>query len=172
MEFFSKEKGSVNLLTLIIIAVLVACLVFVLLEFIKSNNIATNSIASQNLTSREENGEDEPEEPIEEIDYNSDDLSYQFLKLESTSHKNKNIIYSPLSIKYGLNMLLEGAEGDTKKEIKDLLGDSKLTKYKNINKVLSFANGVCIKEENKEQVLDSYNDVLKDKFEAEIMYDE
>ena len=48
MDLFSKEKGSVNVLTLIIIAVLVFCLVFVVLELIKSNHVIDNTAVVQN----------------------------------------------------------------------------------------------------------------------------
>ena len=38
------------------------------------------------------------------------DFATQFLKLENA---NKNMVYSPLSIKYALKMLNEGANGNT-----------------------------------------------------------
>ena len=47
------------------------------------------------------------------------DFDLQFLKLEN---ENKNKIYSPLSIKYALEMLGEGANGNTKKQITDIKG--------------------------------------------------
>ena len=172
MNFLSKEKGSVNLAVLIVVAIVIICLLVYGIILVNSNQVTNTNIATGN---QEENPEEivekEPDEPIEKIDYNSDDFSYEFLKLESDLKKDENIIYSPLSIKYGLNLLLEGAEGDTKKEIKNILGDAKLTKYKNINKVLSFANGVYIKNDYKDGILDSYTDVLKDNYDAEIMYD-
>ena len=92
--------------------------------------------------------------------------------MESKSNNKTNIIYSPLSIKYALNLLKEGAEGSTKEEIENVLGDMSLTKYKNIEDVLSLANGVYIREEFKNKVLDSYNKTVEDKLNAEIMYDD
>ena len=172
MNFLSKEKGSVNLAVLIVVAIVIICLLVYGIILVNSNQVTNTNIATGNQEGNpEEIVEKEPDEPIEKIDYNSDDFSYEFLKLESDLKKDENIIYSPLSIKYGLNLLLEGAEGDTKKEIKNILGDAKLTKYKNINKVLSFANGVYIKNDYKDGILDSYTDVLKDNYDAEVMYD-
>lgn len=173
MDLFSKEKGSVNVLTLIIIAVLVFCLVFVVLELIKSNQTVENILANQNSTSGGEiDVPDEPDEPIENVDVKPEDFAVEFLKMESKSNNKTNIIYSPLSIKYALNLLKEGAKGNTKEEIENVLGDMSLTKYKNIEDVLSLANGVYIREEFKNKVLDSYNKTVEDKLNAEIMYDD
>ena len=43
-----------------------------------------------------------------------------FLKLEN---KKANMVYSPLSIKYALEMLAEGAEGDSKTQLDNVIGD-------------------------------------------------
>ena len=52
----------------------------------------------------------EPYNPNEVI---TDSLTYSFLKLDE---KKENFVYSPLSIKYALSMLNEGAGGNTKEE--------------------------------------------------------
>ena len=41
-----------------------------------------------------------------------------FLQLEN---KKENKVYSPLSIKYALSMLAEGSEGESKKQILDII---------------------------------------------------
>ena len=51
-----------------------------------------------------------------------------FLKLENEA---KNKVYSPLSIKYALEMLAEGSEGNTKKQIEAVVGDYKAKSYPN-----------------------------------------
>lgn len=112
---------------------------------------------------------DEKKEPYVPNKVVTDDFSYSFLKLET---KNKNMIYSPLSIKYALSMLKEGAANDTKVELDNLLKDISLTKYQNIDKKLSLANALFIKNEFKDNVLTSYIDKLKEKYDAEIKYDE
>lgn len=112
---------------------------------------------------------DEKKEPYVHNKVVTDDFSYSFLKLET---KNKNMIYSPLSIKYALSMLKEGAANDTKVELDNLLKDISLTKYQNIDKKLSLANALFIKNEFKDNVLTSYIDKLKEKYDAEIKYDE
>lgn len=85
-------------------------------------------------------------------------------------YENKNMIYSPLSIKYALLMLSEGAKGDTKAQIDAIIGDYKPNKYNN-NDNMSFANAMFIRESYKDVVLPSYTDTLKEKFNADIVYD-
>ena len=64
-----------------------------------------------------------------------EDFDLAFMKLESNE---KNLIYSPLSIKYALAMLSEGANGETQKQIEDYqqLLQSKNQNYGEFSKVL------------------------------------
>jgi len=90
-----------------------------------------------------------------------------FLQLENSS---KNLIYSPLSIKYALEMLGEGSKGTTKKQIDAVIGDYQAKKYTN-NEHMSFANAMFIRNSYKENIKDSYTNILSDKYNAEIIYD-
>ena len=47
------------------------------------------------------------------------------------------MLYSPLSIKYALERLNEGAEGDTKEQITNILGSYINKKYQNNQKLQS-----------------------------------
>ncbi len=96
------------------------------------------------------------------------DFSIQFLKLEN---QQQNMVYSPLSIKYALNMLNEGANGNTKIQIENVIKDLKLSKYNNIDKVLSLANSVYIRDTYAEYVKEDYKNKLTEKYNAEINYD-
>ena len=96
------------------------------------------------------------------------DLSIEFLKQENN---RQNMLYSPLSIKYALKMLNEGADGNTKVQIQNLIGDIELTSYNNINNVLSLANGIYIRDTYTEFVKENYIDTLSQKYNAEINYD-
>ena len=96
------------------------------------------------------------------------DFSIQFLKLEN---QQQNMVYSPLSIKYALNMLNEGANGNTKAQIENVIKDLSLTKYNTIDKVLSLANGVYIRDTYAEYVKEDYKNKLTEKYNAEINYD-
>lgn len=96
------------------------------------------------------------------------DFSLSFLKLESDK---KNLIYSPLSIKYALSMLKEGANGKTKEEIVSVIGEDEPTKYEAIPNTLSLANSVFIRDTYKDKVNNSYTDTIKSKYDAEVIYD-
>ena len=96
------------------------------------------------------------------------DFSMKFLKLENNK---QNMIYSPLSIKYALGMLNEGANGNTKTQIENVIGDLNLTKYNNIDKVLSLANAVYIRDTYSKYVKEDYTKILAEKYNAEINYD-
>ena len=90
-----------------------------------------------------------------------------FLQLEN---KKENKIYSPLSIKYALEMLAEGAEGETKKQITDIVGDYSPKKYNN-NSNMSFANALFVKDTFKDGIKNTYIDALKNRYNAEVIYD-
>lgn len=96
------------------------------------------------------------------------DFSMKFLKMENNK---QNMIYSPLSIKYALKMLNEGANGNTKTQIENVIGELNLTKYNNVNKVLSLANSVYIRDTYAKYVKQDYKKILTEKYNAEINYD-
>ena len=96
------------------------------------------------------------------------DFPIEFLKLENNK---QNMIYSPLSIKYALKMLSEGANGNTKTQIDNLVGNLNLTTYNNIDEVLSLANSIYIRDTFAEKVKQDFNDKLIKNYNAEIIYD-
>ena len=95
------------------------------------------------------------------------DFDLHFLQLEN---EEKNKIYSPLSIKYALQMLKEGSDGETKTQIESVIGDYKGHKYTNSSN-LSLANGLFIKESYKDSIIDSYKKSLSDKYNADVVVD-
>ncbi len=96
-----------------------------------------------------------------------EEFDLSFLKLENNK---KNMLYSPLSIKYALAMLSSGASGSSKKEIDAVIGDYKSKKYIN-SENMSFANAMFIKDEFKDQVKKSYTDKLSKDYDASVIYD-
>jgi len=112
----------------------------------------------------------EIEEPIPVQDVQDDsDFDFSFLKMENN---NKNMLYSPLSIKYGLKMLQEGASGNTYDEINNVIGKSPLSKYANYDKNIALANGIFIRDNFFDDISKKYLDTLKEKYDAEIKKDE
>lgn len=117
---------------------------------------------------KENSGNNEPDKPYNPNKVILDGFTFAPLKLEVN---DENLVYSPLSIKYALSMLSEGAKGKTKEEIDNLIKDLGLTTYEDIDKVLSLANSVFIRELYKEEVLESFTNTLKEKYKAEVIYD-
>lgn len=93
------------------------------------------------------------------------DLS--FLKLEN---KAENMIYSPLSIKYTLKMLEEGTKGNSKAQIKNILGQYNPNKYNN-NSNMSFANALFINKVDEDKIKETYISNLLTKYNAEVIFD-
>ncbi len=96
-----------------------------------------------------------------------EEFDLSFLKLENNK---KNMLYSPLSIKYALAMLSSGASGSSKKEIDAVIGNYKSKKYIN-SENMSFANAMFIKDKFKDQVKKSYTDKLSKDYDASVIYD-
>ena len=97
------------------------------------------------------------------------DLNTAFLTLEP---QGQNIIYSPLSIRYGLSLLNSGAASTTKSQIENVLGSEPLPRYENIPETLSLANAVFIKDSFAGQVRPSYVDIVQNDYASEIIYDD
>ncbi|ORX65340.1 cellulosomal serpin precursor [Anaeromyces robustus] len=106
---------------------------------------------------------------VEDIIQGDPDFDFSFLKLENNK---ENMLYSPLSIKYALRMLLEGAEGNTYTELIKLIGNEELNPYTNIDKVLSLANGLFIRDTYYTCIRPEYIDTLKEKYNADVVKDE
>ena len=106
----------------------------------------------------------EQDEVVEET---TSSINFEFLKLEN---QKENKIYSPLSIKYALKMLEEGASGETKAQISKLLGNQTLTRYAS-NENMSLANALFIRDTFSTGIKDTYVDTLKNNFDAEVNYD-
>jgi len=104
-------------------------------------------------------------EPVKD----NSEFDFTFLKI---ANKKENMLYSPLSIKYALKMLEEGATGNSLDEINNTVGNSTLTKYENIDKVLSLANALFIRDTYYKNVKTEYIDTLTEKYNAEIKKDE
>ena len=98
---------------------------------------------------------------------NLQEFDISFLKLEN---QEKNKIYSPLSIKYTLAMLNEGADGATKDQITNVIGDYKSKKYMN-SEHMSLANALFVKDTFKDNIIDEYTKNIKTKYDAEVIED-
>lgn len=160
-----NQRGGVKIITLIGIVIALLLILFGVIAYKyltqKDNTIKQENTTVENVVL--------PESNISQIDSNDNDFSYSFLKLENNQ---KNMIYSPLSIKYALKMLQEGADGNTYSQINQVVGNLKLpTTYKNIDKTLSLANGIYIRDTYLQDVKKDFVNTLANKYNAEIKYD-
>lgn len=99
-----------------------------------------------------------------------------FLSLENANTAEtattivKNRIFSPLSIKYALAMLSDGANGETKTEIDSILKEYAPGVYPN-NANRSLANALFIRSDLTNTIKESYKTTLADKYNADIIPD-
>lgn len=157
-----NQFGGVKLITIIGVILIFAEILLLIIVFaglndheeVSKNNILTNTYTSD--TPADIKGE-------------NTNFELSFLQLED---KQENMIYSPLSIKYALKMLQEGASDNTYTQIEEIVGNSNLPTYRNIENTLSLANGIFIRDTYYQYVKDNYKDILVNKYNAEIRQDE
>lgn len=149
-----KKELKIKFKTTVILIIIIAIVLVVGFAIIISKNteITIPTITGNGTTKQDE----------------ENDFAIEFLKLEN---EGQNMIYSPLSIKYALNMLNEGADGNTKTQIENIIGDLSLTKYNTIDEVLSLANSVYIRDTFAEYVKEEYTNTLTEKYNAEVNFD-
>lgn len=159
-----KKSSSGTAIVLIIICLLIAggvALYFFKDSLFGNKNVTNNTTNTTNTT---------PAEVKSSYRLNGNGLNDFDIAFMQIENNGKNKVYSPLSIKYALYMLDEAADGDTKVQLDDVLGDYKVYTYPN-SANMSFANAMFIKNDYKEKVLSSYVDTLKSKYSAEVKYD-
>lgn len=159
-----KETNSNHFIIGLVIflsLVLIASVIFGIVMSFNTNSttIAQNENNKANISS------------VEKSEYWISNNSLQpfdlyFLKLDNTK---TNKVYSPLSIKYALKMLEEGAEGESKSQISSVIGNYKSNKYIN-SENMSFANALFIKDTVKD-IKDDYVATLTSKYGAEVKLD-
>lgn len=164
----NNSQIKIKLTTVIVLILLVLIIIFgvLLVIFNKNNESKSNQIDEGNSTQSEYQPTDIKKDT--KNNYSDTDLSFKFMKMEN---KKENMIYSPLSIRYALQMLNEGANGNTKAQIEKVIGSTNLRKYNNINNVLSLANALYIRDTYSEYVKDEYKNTLSNNYNAEIKYD-
>lgn len=151
------EKKKKNVVVPIIIVLILLCSLGVggvfFLKNMKSNKIETDKNKTKTEYRLSGNG--------------LEDFDLYFMQLENNE---KDKVYSPLSIKYALAMLQEGANGETKEQITNLIGDYKPKAYPNSDH-MSFANAMFIRNTHEGKVSEDYKKKLQEKYNAEVILD-
>lgn len=100
------------------------------------------------------------------------ELSSNFLidlvKLTNEDYKD-NYLISPYSIKVALNMLKEGAKGNTLIEINKVLAGSTFNEISNQN--IKIANAAFVRKDFEKVVEKNFSEKLKNEYQAKIIYD-
>ena len=101
----------------------------------------------------------------------SNDFNVDIIKMFNAKANKSNYLLSPYNIEVALNLLREGADGNTKDEI------DKIVPVRNINDItvdgkIGVANGVFIKNAYKNNVKDDYYNIMKTKYNSDIIYDD
>lgn len=157
MEETKKKKVGFLLVIVAVMMLMTACVLYVTLFGDKKadNKQTTNTSDNKKYLSYKMKGN------------SLEDFDLYFLQLENGK---TNKLYSPLSIKYALEMLAEGANGNTKEQLTSVLGSYTAKKYPN-NKNMTFANALFIKDSYKDAVKDDFTKNLQQKFNATVFYD-
>ncbi|MBO4468623.1 MAG: hypothetical protein J5766_04920, partial [Clostridia bacterium] len=164
-----KKKGNSPVTTIIIIVVSIA---LVLTGALAIFIVSRNNVSSDPESTKETEGSSSVTKLNADFKFDLangklSDFDIAFLKAENGE---ENKIYSPLSIKYALKMLEDGANGSTKEQISRVLGKYKLTKYTS-NKNMSLANAFFVKDSFKSKIKDNYISNLKNQYDADVVFD-
>lgn len=110
------------------------------------------------------------EKPISVTVTATNDFNSRIIR-EINKNENKNYLISPYSIEIALNMLRDGANNQTKKQIDNLIGERQINSVILKNRI-NIANSAFIKNKYKENVTKDYYQTLKNKYNADILFDE
>lgn len=156
-----KPKAPLIIILIIVVALVLGAVVLVVLKLTSSNEPHNDQVP----------GGSQPDEysTLTLRGNGLSDFDLAFLKMQE---KKKNVVYSPLSIKYALAMLADAAEGDSKTQITNILGDYQPKAYLNSSN-RSLANAMFVRSGSDFSGLlkSSYTDTIKTEFNAEVIYD-
>ena len=103
--------------------------------------------------------------PVNERDFN-----LRFLKTVNSVAKYENYLISPYSVEIALNMLKEGADGNTLKEIEEVIESRKINDI--TSEKVRVANAIFIRNDFHDFISNAYIDTLKNNFNSEVLFDE
>jgi len=103
--------------------------------------------------------------------YIKGDFNLNLIKIVNDKNNQSNYLISPYSIEIALAMLKRGANGTTKDEITNVIGDRNINDV-TVKKRVSVANAAFIKNKYRNYVKKEYYDILRNQYNSEILYDE
>ena len=174
-----KKEVKISLTTLIFIILLIVILAGIIIyggfymftnNLLPDNDVKPEEVVVQNKVEETETKKDV--NIVTNDDNNKDKLSITSFDLAILKEENDktNNVHSPLSIKYALKMLEEGATGTTKEQIKTLVGTKELPKYK-VSENMSLANALFVRDTFGDSIKEEYKNTLEEKYDAEVIVD-
>ena len=162
----TKKSNKAPVIILLVLFA-VACGVFCYLMFGNKDEDKKEDKKDEETTTIESSSS------VKKNDYtiNSNSLEAFDLFFAKEENNKSNMIYSPLSIKYALEMLEAGANGDSKDQILSVIGSYTARKYDN-SANMAFANALFINSSAKDSIKEEYVNNLKTTFGAEVIYDD
>ena len=160
----STKSKSPKTLTILLIGVIVVFLAIVagllIAASLKNKTIQGGETAISETETTISNVNSEKFNAPFKYDLKNNQLSNFDIAFLKAENKKENKIYSPLSIKYTLKMLEEGAKGNSKQQISNVLEDYVVTKYTS-NSNISLANALFIRDTFKYKVNPNYSSNLQ-----------
>ena len=141
-------KVLISIVTFIFIATFIVVAIIYLVNFINNHRNNDGGYKPTNISEK--------------------DFSLSVFK-RTSANTSSNFLVSPYSMSVALNMLKDGAEGDTKAQIENALRGTNTKPLDNDS--VHIANAIFIKEEHKDQIKKSYIDLLGDNYKADYIYD-
>ena len=121
---------------------------------------------------------DKPRKPIEHkeeekqkdpSEYDEKDFTIKLIKTVNSS-QDSNYLISPYSIELALNLVREGADGNTKVELDSVLPNREIPIFEVENRI-SVANAAFIRNQYSMYIQDNYKDILEKNYNADMIYD-
>ncbi len=180
---FNENKSNNNIKKIImvvaIVFVVMAAGVFALAKFSKSepkkeNPTITPTPLSPTATPEQDVTPTPASKPTTTAtpkpQVNNDGFNVAMIKQVNGVAGNSNYLISPYNMEIALNMLRDGANGNTKTELDNLIGNRTIKDVSSKDKI-KVANGVFIKNIYKNNVKQDYYNIIKTKYNSEIIYD-
>ena len=164
-----NKKGGNKKKTIIIVGIIILLVIIITLWiylFLIRNN-DNESDSNNNNNNQNETEIINTNSPYKLTSNGLEPFDLYFMQLENNG---ENKVYSPLSIKYALTMLSEGANGATKEQIDNIIGEYTAKSYNNSDN-MSFANGLFIKDTYESSIKSSYINTVASKYNADVIID-
>ncbi len=158
-------KNRNNIIVIILIILIIGCTTGGVILLNKKENKEPNTPVEPTPAPQPK-----PKEPADiEVNLNNE-FNLDMIKLVN-SYERDNYLISTYSMEIALNMLKEGAAGETYNQINKVVPDRDITTFDVKNRI-SVANAIFVKNSEKKNISTNYIDKLKISYNADVVYDD